>query len=463
MGRRIDGLRPILGTAAGLTAVAWLASFGPIADDVAARARAALESDAQPWARVAIDGRDVTLSGVAPTPGSPQLALEAADRVFGVRVVASRATVLPLADPYLFAATRDGDRLTLRGSIPSDAARAALIAAAGKIVSSATITDQLTVARGAPADFVASASFALGQLADLVKGSVELAPAGYTIAGDPKDWPTYARLEQQLKAPLPGALKLAADRLVPPIPKPYRFALTSVGGAATLDGHLPDAATKAKVLDAVRALFGAGVVDRVEVVPGAPAGFAETFLALLASLTRLRDGAIALSDAEVSVTGGALTDAIARQIVDRLKGLLPAGFKLAGPGPSLLPPPPQVDAATCQALLTKVQTGEKILFETGRAALDQRSIGVLDALVAGSLACTAAHVTVEGHTDAVGDPEANQALSEARAAAVVDHLVAAGIAADRLTAVGYGETRPVASNDTDDGRQQNRRIDFRVE
>ncbi|HEX7037108.1 MAG TPA: OmpA family protein [Pseudomonadales bacterium] len=65
---------------------------------------------------------------------------------------------------------------------------------------------------------------------------------------------------------------------------------------------------------------------------------------------------------------------------------------------------------------------------------------------------------VEGHTDSVGDETYNQQLSERRARAVVEALVNSGIDRDRLTARGYGESRPIASNDTEEGRAQNRRV-----
>jgi OOP family OmpA-OmpF porin len=67
-----------------------------------------------------------------------------------------------------------------------------------------------------------------------------------------------------------------------------------------------------------------------------------------------------------------------------------------------------------------------------------------------------------GHTDAVGDPAANLRLSQDRADAVVRWLVLAGVSSDRLEAVGYGDTRPVAENDTDAGRAENRRVEFQV-
>jgi len=71
-------------------------------------------------------------------------------------------------------------------------------------------------------------------------------------------------------------------------------------------------------------------------------------------------------------------------------------------------------------------------------------------------------MTVEGHTDNIGTDEANQRLSEARARAAKEWLIAAGIDESRVFAVGYGESRPIATNDTPEGRAQNRRIEFRL-
>jgi outer membrane protein OmpA-like peptidoglycan-associated protein len=70
------------------------------------------------------------------------------------------------------------------------------------------------------------------------------------------------------------------------------------------------------------------------------------------------------------------------------------------------------------------------------------------------------HITIEGHTDNVGTEEYNQKLSERRAAAVHDFLVEQGVSADRMETKGYGMSQPVASNDTPEGRQKNRRVDL---
>lgn len=73
------------------------------------------------------------------------------------------------------------------------------------------------------------------------------------------------------------------------------------------------------------------------------------------------------------------------------------------------------------------------------------------------------HVQVDGHTDNVGNAEANKKLSQARAEAVVKYLVEKkGVDAKRLSAKGWGDTQPIADNKTAKGRGQNRRVDFTV-
>ena len=104
----------------------------------------------------------------------------------------------------------------------------------------------------------------------------------------------------------------------------------------------------------------------------------------------------------------------------------------------------------------------KIRFESGRATIDKDSMGLLDKLIETALRCPTANIEVAGHTDSDGDNNTNMALSEKRAQAVSDYLIKAGLPPDRLKAVGYGSSQPVAANDTDDGKANNRRIDFVV-
>lgn len=117
--------------------------------------------------------------------------------------------------------------------------------------------------------------------------------------------------------------------------------------------------------------------------------------------------------------------------------------------------------------LAQLQTGqtivlENILFRTGEAELLPASETELNRLLSILEERPELRLSIQGHTDDVGTEEANQALSEARARAVYDWLVAKGIAADRLESLGFGESRPLVPNDTAEGRARNRRTEIEI-
>ncbi|MCE7954122.1 MAG: hypothetical protein DYH00_00480 [Bacteroidetes bacterium CHB6] len=103
-----------------------------------------------------------------------------------------------------------------------------------------------------------------------------------------------------------------------------------------------------------------------------------------------------------------------------------------------------------------------IFFDTNSATLKPESKAELDKLVAFIKSNAIAKIEVGGHTDNVGDDKSNQTLSENRAKAVYDYLIKSGIEALRLTSKGYGETKPVADNTTEDGRAKNRRTEITI-
>jgi len=100
-------------------------------------------------------------------------------------------------------------------------------------------------------------------------------------------------------------------------------------------------------------------------------------------------------------------------------------------------------------------------FDTGKSSIRKDSFEQLDTVVEYMAHKPGVRVEISGHTDNVGDKEANKKLSLARAQACVDYLVKKGIERSRLEAVGYGDQIPVASNVTPEGREQNRRIEAR--
>ncbi len=116
------------------------------------------------------------------------------------------------------------------------------------------------------------------------------------------------------------------------------------------------------------------------------------------------------------------------------------------------PPPPAPPPAPRTITLTGVE------FEYNSATLTQASRPILDQVAAGLREHPRLRIEVQGHTDGIGSPEYNLALSQRRALAVRDYLVSQQVPADELIAKGYGKTQPIATNATPAGRSMNRRV-----
>ena len=103
-----------------------------------------------------------------------------------------------------------------------------------------------------------------------------------------------------------------------------------------------------------------------------------------------------------------------------------------------------------------------ILFDTGKSSIKAESTAVMVDIITILAEYPTAKFTVEGHTDSVGSSKLNQKLSDSRANSVRDFLIDKGIGSDRLTAIGYGEDKPIATNNTRAGRKSNRRVEINL-
>lgn len=110
----------------------------------------------------------------------------------------------------------------------------------------------------------------------------------------------------------------------------------------------------------------------------------------------------------------------------------------------------------------KLVMPENVTFATNSAQLDAKASASLDQVAQVLAKYTDTTIRVNGYTDSTGSDAINQPLSENRARSVSDYLVRSGVAANRITALGYGSRNPVASNDTVEGRAQNRRVEILV-
>jgi outer membrane protein OmpA-like peptidoglycan-associated protein len=105
---------------------------------------------------------------------------------------------------------------------------------------------------------------------------------------------------------------------------------------------------------------------------------------------------------------------------------------------------------------------EAVLFDVNSAALKPQSQDALSQVANVMVTYPDSSILVKGHTDSTGSEKYNQDLSERRAKAVQNYLIAKGVSDSRITAIGFGKTMPVASNDTLDGREKNRRVEIEI-
>ena len=116
---------------------------------------------------------------------------------------------------------------------------------------------------------------------------------------------------------------------------------------------------------------------------------------------------------------------------------------------------------TCQSEFDNYLSAERIEFEKAGAEISLKSLGLVDRLSDIARNCDA-RIRISGHTDSDGDGTSNLHVSTKRAHNLRKRMLARGVPESQVTAVGYGETRPIADNSTPEGREKNRRIEIRV-
>jgi OmpA-OmpF porin, OOP family len=437
---------------------AWINTV-PMEADLAAHSTAALKDTVLDKSGITVAGRDVTFAADAFSEEGRRSALASVEAVPGVRLVNDETRLVPEARPFAWSAERDVAKVTLGGSSPLPASKGKLLEAAHADLGGVEVVDQMKLSRGAPSHFDNAALLLLDQIAKLKDGKIELSDAKVSLSGMARDLGGREAIAAALKN-LPQGFSVAANEIKAP---PYIFQAYKdpVALTLTLTGYVPDNNAHAALAAAAGKFFSEKVVDNLKASIGAPSGFAAVVKPALGALSRLSTGTLVVSDREVKLSGDAFYDAAAVQIRAGLGKDFPKDWQFKA-DISVKPAAAPVDSTVCQQLFSDLLAKERIQFESGRAIIDPDSAGLLDRLIETALRCPNTNIEIAGHTDGDGDAAFNQSLSEKRAQAVMDYLVKAGLAADRFTATGHGSTQPVAGNDTDEGKAQNRRIDFVV-
>jgi OOP family OmpA-OmpF porin len=386
----------------------------------------------------------------------------------GVTLVLDISAPRPVIAPFTLRFLIDGAGVRFDAcSADTAEARDAIIAAAnaagmeGKAV--------CTLGLGSPSPRWAEAvSSAIATVQALGGGSVTFSDGDVTlVAAEGTPQAEFDRAVGALQRTLPPAFSLNATlpRAAETQEGPAEFtARLTPEGRVELRGRLYDALQRDAVDAFARATFGASDVDTgTRIDPGVPQGWPIRVMAGIEALALISHGTVTVTPDAVTLSGvtGSLT-AQAR-ITQLLSGRLGQGQTFTVDvrydeelDPLAALPTPEECLADMEAVVAR----QKITFTPGSAEIAAAAQSVLGRLAEVLSDCPDLAVEIGGHTDSQGSEGGNQALSQARAEAVLIALQGRGVDTGAMTARGYGEAQPIADNDTEAGREANRRIEF---
>lgn len=286
--------------------------------------------------------------------------------------------------------------------------------------------------------------------------------------------PTFDRVVGELENALPPVFSLHSI-----LPEPVRIDGTggtdvvpefvstlSPEGLVQLRGRVADDQQRNAVNSYAQSLFGTDqVYSATRLDPNLPDGWPVRVLAGLQALSELNNGSLVVQPDFVELIGTTgnpdANGDVARLLADKLGEA--EDFRIAiryeqSLDPALALPTPEECAVKVNAALTE----KKITFEAGSATIADDAQDVVDRIAEIVGACEDVAMEIAGHTDSQGREEMNTRLSQQRAEAVLTALLDRRVLTTNLIARGYGESNPIADNDTAEGREANRRIEFRV-
>ncbi|AMY71438.1 OmpA family protein [Frigidibacter mobilis] len=388
-----------------------------------------------------------------------------AGTILTLDISAPRPVITPFTLRFLI--DEDGPRFDVC-SADTEKARARILAAAR---AAGAVSVDCTIGMGVPSPAWAEASeAAIAAMAELGAGSVTLSDADVSlIAADSVAQADFDHVVGELETALPEVFSLTA--VLTPKPQatanqgPPEFTATlSDEGRVQVRGRLPDALTRSAVENFARARFGIGrVYMATRIDPALPEGWPVRALAALEALDSLAEGNVLVRPDLVRVQGTTGSTETAARIARLLSEKLGEGQEFdirVRYEPKLDPVLALPTAEECVATIAAVLDEHQIAFEPGSATLSPSARPLLDQIAVTLKDCADYPIEVAGHTDSQGGEEMNLALSEDRAEAVIAALMERRILTGNLHATGYGESRPIARNDTEEGREANRRIEF---
>lgn len=278
----------------------------------------------------------------------------------------------------------------------------------------------------------------------------------------------FDRIAGELENNLPEVFALEAVLPAAPTPgnegPPQFIATLSPEGLVQLRGRVSDDLLNSTAENFARAKFGSADISMAtRVVEGLPNSWPIRVLAGIEALSKLSNGSVVVEPNNVIVRGNTgAQDAggeITRLLIDKLGSS--SEFEVSVTYVEELDPIASLPTEEeCLAGIMAVTEARKITFEPSSAMIAGAGAAILDDIAEILQRCSNLRIEIAGYTDSQGSEDGNQRLSQQRADAVLDGLRVRRVPVSNFRSIGYGEANPIADNETADGREANRRIEF---
>lgn len=418
-------------------------------------------------AKISVAAGKVSVRAITDSPRD-KAALEAAlhdARPAGVTLVAEITAPRPVIAPFTLRFVKDATGARFDAcAADTEAARERILAAAADAGLAAR--PPCTLGLGAPTARWADAAVpAIRAVAGLGMGSVTISDTDVALFAPAEVGAAkFDEVAGRLEAMLPAAFTLtaeheSADKVAQ---GPAEFSATRAPDGVTLRGRIADDRMRAAVESLARARFGQ-VDSALLGDTTVPDGWTLRAIAALEALDALERGTITVTPDLVKVSGVSGSQTASDGVAARLSQRLGAGarYELAIRYDRRLDPLLDLPLGVeCVDRLNAAMQQSEIGFEPNRSVIAGDPKPTLARLAETMAQCTDFRIEIGGHTDAQGSEAFNAELSRTRAQAVLEAMRQAGIDTGHMTARGYGESQPVADNDSDAGREANRRIAF---
>ena len=377
----------------------------------------------------------------------------------------------PVISPFTLRFIKDGDGIRFDAcAAPTDEDRAQILKAAAEAGLAGKLDCRLGL--GSPtSEWGTATAHGIRAIHELGGGSITFADADVTLfALEGTDQALFDRVVGALEADLPEVFVVNATLPVPPEAAPEGIpefvATRSPEGEVQLRGRINSEIARTTADSFARAAFGSATVrTTARVDENLPASWSSRVLAGLEALSRLSNGAVTITPDALSISGNTGNQNASSEIAGLLADKLGDSeeFDIAITYQEKLDPLLGIPTPEeCEAQIVEIIGDRKITFEPGSATLDAATQDIMDEIAELLQLCGDIPLVIAGHTDSQGREEMNLQLSQDRAQAVADALRQRRVLTASYEVRGYGEEQPIASNDTEEGREANRRIEFKL-